>query len=559
MPAVAAGHDVKGLARIGLSECVGDTSDLVIYPWTLLARELAKWYCSLMRSTTGVAGAPASADLGSLSDGALLDHLRELQQDLCRRDAAFTQTLALAHARGAGDFDGCVSTRAWLKSQLRVSQRAATIHIDVATALADLPRFAELFQTGQVNLEHVHPLAELHKKAGPEVARIADEALAAYALELGPAEVRRLAAQILDYYRQVRDGDDNPGGPEPDPEPERFLDLARSFNSSWIIKGDLTPEAGSLLRAAIDALMRRPAPDDDRSAAERRHDAFEDLIRLAANTGDLPTKGGERPHLGALVHLDDLRMRQSRREQRSGALPEEIAAGLAAVEADLTARSGQLDPADTNPDDTNPDGADPAGPAEAERCATETAEPAEARPAATEPVIVGPAVGDAGDPADRGDSPPFVPALGIPEAGPDIDQFTTELSTEPDYSDREPPRWLPPAWLPDLSASTEPPDPLQAVLPGLGADRRYLPRPGDGAINDHGDRLSPEAARRVACDAAIHRVVLGPKGLRMNLGQRVRLIPAPMRRIIVARDRHCRFPGCDMPSAYTEVRYRAAA
>jgi hypothetical protein len=492
-----------------------------------------------------------SHDRSSPNDSAALDHARTLNQARWMIDAAFTQATGTIHARGAGEVDGCVSTKAWLRSQLRMSYRDTAAHVDVAASLADLPRFTALFEAGRISLDHVHALAELHKKAGPEVTRIADAALADHALEYGPTEIRRLAKLIREHFQRLRDGDDAPGGPEP--EPDRFIDLAQTFDGVWSLDGALTPEAGSLLRTALDAVMRRPAPDDDRSTAQRRHDAFADLIRLAVTTGELPTKGGERPHLGVLVPLDDLRVQEARREQRSGALPEDVTAYLTAVDADLTTRSVHLDPEDPQPADARPAEARPA-PADATAGAGPFAAGSAAGHIAAGHIAAGDsaagptAAGDGG--SDRRESRLSVLAAWAPDivsAGP---------CGETDDSDGKPlTDWLPPAWLPDLAASTDPPDPLQALLPGLGTDRRHLPRPGGGALTDHGGHLSPQAAQRLACDSQIHRVVLGPKGLPMNLGQRVRLVPAPMRRVIVARDRHCRFPGCEMPSAYTEVHH----
>jgi hypothetical protein len=466
-----------------------------------------------MRSTSEIAGSgtvPSPAEhpdaVKPLTDADVLDHLRALNEKRCAMDAAFTQAVAAAHTRGAGEVDGCVSTKSWLRSQLRMSYAGTNAYVEVAAALADLPRFAILFTDGQISLEHIQALAELHKKAGPDVAAIADAALADYALEHGPREIRRLAKLIREHYERLRDTESPDSHDGRDLEPDRFVSLGQTFGGTWSLDGALTPETGSMLRAALDAAMRRPAPDDDRSTAQRRHDAFADLIRLAVNSGELPTKGGERPHLGALVHLDDLRAPENRRHAPrpgpgSGVLPEEVTAYLAAVDADLTVRSAHLDPDDLP-------------------------SPADTTPAAA------------------------------PEAGPDDDATTSS----PDDTDA-PLGWLPPAWLPDLDAHTDPPheprlpDGLHTVLPGLGTNRRHLPHPGQGALTDHGARLTPQAAQRLACDAQINRVVLGPKDLPMNLGQRVRLVPAPMRRVIVARDRHCRFPGCDMPAAYTEVHH----
>jgi hypothetical protein len=60
-------------------------------------------------------------------------------------------------------------------------------------------------------------------------------------------------------------------------------------------------------------------------------------------------------------------------------------------------------------------------------------------------------------------------------------------------------------------------------------------------------------ARRIACDADVWRVVLDPATSQpMDVGRTHRLVPAWMRKALHARDRGCRFPGCDTPAAWTD-------
>jgi hypothetical protein len=56
---------------------------------------------------------------------------------------------------------------------------------------------------------------------------------------------------------------------------------------------------------------------------------------------------------------------------------------------------------------------------------------------------------------------------------------------------------------------------------------------GNCALED-GSALAPETARRLACDASVVRK-----------GRKSRTIPWPLRRALRARDRGCRFPGCE--------------
>jgi hypothetical protein len=72
---------------------------------------------------------------------------------------------------------------------------------------------------------------------------------------------------------------------------------------------------------------------------------------------------------------------------------------------------------------------------------------------------------------------------------------------------------------------------------------------------DHTGPLLPEIARRWACDASVTRVVLGPKSEPLDVGRKTPVVPAPMRRAVVARDGHCRFPGCDRPHTWCDAHH----
>lgn len=74
-----------------------------------------------------------------------------------------------------------------------------------------------------------------------------------------------------------------------------------------------------------------------------------------------------------------------------------------------------------------------------------------------------------------------------------------------------------------------------------------LTRQLDAGTLDVGLRLTPEAVRRVACDAAVLPAVLGGAGQVLDVGRQRRLVTGPLRRALVLRDRGCAFPGCDRP------------
>ncbi|MDX8030759.1 DUF222 domain-containing protein [Lentzea sp. BCCO 10_0856] len=67
------------------------------------------------------------------------------------------------------------------------------------------------------------------------------------------------------------------------------------------------------------------------------------------------------------------------------------------------------------------------------------------------------------------------------------------------------------------------------------------------ATLDNGERVPADQVRQLACDAGIIPLVLGERSQPMNIGRKTRTFPAGIRRILVARDRGCAFPGCGRP------------
>jgi hypothetical protein len=72
---------------------------------------------------------------------------------------------------------------------------------------------------------------------------------------------------------------------------------------------------------------------------------------------------------------------------------------------------------------------------------------------------------------------------------------------------------------------------------------------------DHAGPVDPDVARRLACDASVMRVVLSGRSEPLDVGRRTPVIPPAMRRAVIVRDRHCRFPGCDRPQTWCDAHH----
>ena len=53
-----------------------------------------------------------------------------------------------------------------------------------------------------------------------------------------------------------------------------------------------------------------------------------------------------------------------------------------------------------------------------------------------------------------------------------------------------------------------------------------------------------ETIKRLACHAGVVVVTEDERGTPLNVGRKHRIVSTPLRRAVVARDRHCMFPGC---------------
>ena len=67
---------------------------------------------------------------------------------------------------------------------------------------------------------------------------------------------------------------------------------------------------------------------------------------------------------------------------------------------------------------------------------------------------------------------------------------------------------------------------------------------------EHGMPISSKTVERLACDGCLSRVLMADSQV-IDVGRATRSISPSQRRALRARDKHCRFPGCDRPVSWT--------
>jgi hypothetical protein len=105
----------------------------------------------------------------------------------------------------------------------------------------------------------------------------------------------------------------------------------------------------------------------------------------------------------------------------------------------------------------------------------------------------------------------------------------------------------------------------QGQVPANGGERPQLTvlvdletlegRAGRRCELDQAGVIYPEAARRLACDAGISRVITQGSSEPLDVGRRTRTPPASLRKALVVRDGGCRFPGCGRPHWWCDAHH----
>jgi hypothetical protein len=80
-------------------------------------------------------------------------------------------------------------------------------------------------------------------------------------------------------------------------------------------------------------------------------------------------------------------------------------------------------------------------------------------------------------------------------------------------------------------------------------------RAGGSARLDSGAYISGDAARRLACDAGVVRIITAGPSQPLDVGRSTRTISPAQARAVIHRDRHCRYEGCTSPPWACDVHH----
>jgi len=377
-----------------------------------------------------------------------------------------------------GAWSGFASCAVWLSWRTGLAPGAAREHVRVAQALAGLPKLSDAMRRGRISYSKVRAVTRV---ATPETEQtLLDVALAGTA-----AHVERVVRAWRRTDRAAERDEDRQR------QADRTLRTWVDEDGMVVVRGRLTPEAGSAFRRALEAAVaadggaavaadggaaagaggaqRTDAVDEavgvERTLGQRQADALGRLAECALAGGLDRGTAGDRYQV--VLHVDAETLVED-----AAADGQELDAGGADVHHDLPAGTRRMPTeaprrAATLSNDDGKGGAV----AECEHAATASAGCSDGRhvPAGTRRPVLRAAAGCPGPHAAQG----------------------------------------------------------QAAL-----------------AEDGGIRVGQETARRIACDSATVTMRHGADGGVLDVGRRTRTVSPALRRALAARDGQCRFPGC---------------
>jgi hypothetical protein len=209
----------------------------------------------------------AVAGLDGAACGELLIAVGEVQAKLT---AAHAGLLRRFDAADAHDADGYGSSSSWLAARGQLTKKDARAAVREARKLGERPRLGAALAAGDITRSWALAIADWTRKLPApmrdETDRILLEAAAAGA---STEDLATIAACAIETWRSQQ-----PDSDDPDPG-DRFLQLGTTFGGAGHLRGDLTPECTATVRAVLDALGKKAGPEDDRTEAQRFHDALQ--------------------------------------------------------------------------------------------------------------------------------------------------------------------------------------------------------------------------------------------------------------------------------------------
>jgi hypothetical protein len=197
---------------------------------------------------------------------ALLDVITVVQADVTDRVEEARNTEATGEHYGR-------SPRAWLTEDQLMAGPEASRYVNVGKALADYPLVADAFRSARISIAHVTEMVKVLRWVPVDYRDAVEAALVEYAFTCRPEQIAGFVEDLLTLLGLDKDSDAR----RERRYAERGLHIGRTMDGHRSVTGTLTPEVGEKLDKALALAAGKTGEDDDRTVAQRQHDALGNL------------------------------------------------------------------------------------------------------------------------------------------------------------------------------------------------------------------------------------------------------------------------------------------
>jgi Domain of unknown function (DUF222) len=237
------------------------------------------------------------ADVSLMCDSELRETYNTVRREIDRLGSLEARLLAGVHGRGIPSSDGASSTAVWVQWQTgqRVSEAKASLQ--AGKACATLPLTAKAWAEGAISSSAARTICRGIKTGHEDVYASIEDQL------VGCGELRDLQGldAMIRHYQTRADALDGK-----EPSELNGVHLSRVGNR-WALTGDLDELAGTTVDEALLAATDKPTEGDTRGPAKLRADGLTRVCRFFLDHEDLPTEGGERPHINIGINWETIR------------------------------------------------------------------------------------------------------------------------------------------------------------------------------------------------------------------------------------------------------------
>ena len=255
-----------------------------------------------LQMLTAALGYLATADATAMTAEEQARCLKVLERATAIAAAARTSTLS-AFTSGKGySADAQYSAKTWLVYKTGVTKGAAASHTAWMRRAHEHPAMFAAMAAGDVSEPVARLLCQWTDKI-PE-ARRGDADTILVAAAVAGTDLPDLAELYGEIYERSQ-----PEAPSQDQDEafdDRSVRLETTFGGAGVVSGDLTPECAAVVAKVLDALSAPGGEEDDRSQAQRYHDALAEAMQRLVTANLVPERAGQPVKVWAHITLADL-------------------------------------------------------------------------------------------------------------------------------------------------------------------------------------------------------------------------------------------------------------